>query len=318
MSRGHWTGQRERASAGGMRFLSALMRRIGPGPVKLLVVPVAFYYYLTSTSTRRYSRQYRQRLEAEMARKGDSAALPAWFGFRHVLAFAQSMVDRVHAWNAGSQGMEYRIEGLVQLDSVLERERPGALFLVCHHGNFDLSIARSDMVPGKRFHIVMNTSGSRIFNQFRDGLLQTERLRFLEPGEVDAAEAMVLAGAVDDGDIIVIAADRTGSADGANAIAVPFLGEQARFPIGPWVLAHALQVPVYLLFARVEGGACIVRFEHFAERVELPRGERQAAIQALMARYATRLEEECLAAPLDWFNFYDFWQVSEPDANPTG
>ena len=34
---------------------------------------------------------------------------------------------------------------------------------------------------------------------------------------------------------------------------------------------------------------------------------RQAAVAAAAQAYADRLTEECAAAPLQWFNFYDFW-----------
>ena len=32
-----------------------------------------------------------------------------------------------------------------------------------------------------------------------------------------------------------------------------------------------------------------------------------AAVAAAAQAYADRLAEECAAAPLQWFNFYDFW-----------
>ena len=37
-------------------------------------------------------------------------------------------------------------------------------------------------------------------------------------------------------------------------------------------------------------------------------GERSAAIEQLLRRYAERLEHYCRLAPYNWFNFYDFWR----------
>jgi predicted LPLAT superfamily acyltransferase len=31
----------------------------------------------------------------------------------------------------------------------------------------------------------------------------------------------------------------------------------------------------------------------------------------VIARYAQRLEHYCLMAPLQWFNFFDFWNQNE-------
>ena len=44
-----------------------------------------------------------------------------------------------------------------------------------------------------------------------------------------------------------------------------------------------------------------------AERIELPRGRREAAIAVYAQRYADRLAVLCQRAPFQWFNFFDFW-----------
>ena len=51
----------------------------------------------------------------------------------------------------------------------------------------------------------------------------------------------------------------------------------------------------------------LLRFEPFAEAIDLPRGEREAALRTWLARYADRLGGVCRAHPYNWFNFYDFW-----------
>ena len=51
--------------------------------------------------------------------------------------------------------------------------------------------------------------------------------------------------------------------------------------------------------------------EIFADPLLLPRGERQQALQQTVDRYAQRLEHYALLSPLDWFNFFDFWQLPE-------
>ncbi|HAI49879.1 MAG TPA: acyltransferase, partial [Enterobacteriaceae bacterium] len=52
--------------------------------------------------------------------------------------------------------------------------------------------------------------------------------------------------------------------------------------------------------------------EPFADPLVLPRATRQQALQEAVDRYAARLEYYALRSPLDWFNFFDFWQL--PDA----
>jgi predicted LPLAT superfamily acyltransferase len=47
--------------------------------------------------------------------------------------------------------------------------------------------------------------------------------------------------------------------------------------------------------------------EPFENLIDLPRGAREEALHACVARYAARLEHHCRLAPYNWFNFYDFW-----------
>jgi predicted LPLAT superfamily acyltransferase len=79
--------------------------------------------------------------------------------------------------------------------------------------------------------------------------------------------------------------------------------------VGPWLLAHALQVPVMLCFGLYLGGKRYrLVFEPVAERIVIPRNQRGPALDALIAHYAARLDHYARLAPYNWFNFYDFWQ----------
>jgi predicted LPLAT superfamily acyltransferase len=89
-----------------------------------------------------------------------------------------------------------------------------------------------------------------------------------------------------------------------------FLGRPAPWPVGPWLLASALQVPVLLCFGLYLGGRRYrLVFEPFAERVAIPRQGREEALDAWVARYVARLEHYARAYPYNWFNFHDVWQA---------
>jgi len=92
-----------------------------------------------------------------------------------------------------------------------------------------------------------------------------------------------------------------------------FLGEPAPFPQGPYILAHLLECRVYLMFCLREQGRYRIFFEHFAERIRLPRHEREAALAKWVERYARCLEDYSQRAPLQWYNFFDFWAIPSGD-----
>ena len=98
----------------------------------------------------------------------------------------------------------------------------------------------------------------------------------------------------------------------------PFLGREAPFPVGPYVLAMLLQCPLYFMACVREGDGHRVRFTRLAERVELPRARRAQALAEHAAAYAKALEATAVDAPLEWFNFFPFWdQPVSPRPEPT-
>ena len=101
-----------------------------------------------------------------------------------------------------------------------------------------------------------------------------------------------------------------------------FLGDPAPFPVAPWLIAAALELPVLLCIGIYRGGNHYdLVFEPLAERVTLPRESRHAALDACIGAYAARLEHYVREAPYNWFNFYDFWQGQPHDdatAAPAG
>jgi predicted LPLAT superfamily acyltransferase len=88
-----------------------------------------------------------------------------------------------------------------------------------------------------------------------------------------------------------------------------FLGEPARFPLGPWRLAAMLRRPVFFMTGLYLGGNRYqLHFVPLADFSATPAGAREAAIADAVHRYADCLTQFCRQAPYNWFNFFDYWQ----------
>ncbi len=311
----HWSSQSERASNWGIAFLISLMKFTGPGFIKLVVIPVSLYYFLTSPDTRKVSREYIKRLEKMREDNGKSVNLPggflSWTVFRHMLNFSQSMVDRIYSWNSKEKAVKYEVEGREIMDSVLNVDSQGAIIFVSHLGNFDLAIARTNLTPNKRFNIIMDTSHTRTYNNYRDKIFDSSQVRFIEPSEITPLVTMDLVNRTANGEVVFIAADRTVSSDSKNTVLAEFLGDLAAFPIGPYIMAHLLEVPAYIMFSVQRSNLCLIRFEAFEDRISISRQDRDQAIRRYAQKFACRLELACFEFPLQWYNFYDFWVLPE-------
>ena len=99
---------------------------------------------------------------------------------------------------------------------------------------------------------------------------------------------------------------------------MPFLGDEAPFPLGAFRLAALLRRRVLLMQGIYLGGNRYrVRFAPIADFSSIAAGGRDAAVQDAVRRYAAELEQACRAHPYNWFNFFDFWKADD-DADSLG
>jgi predicted LPLAT superfamily acyltransferase len=98
-------------------------------------------------------------------------------------------------------------------------------------------------------------------------------------------------------------------------VGLPFLGRQARFPLGPFLLQATLGCPMLLsTCVRTGPGSYAATTTSFAPGGHVPRRERAKYAETLAERYAALLERECLRTPYQWFNFFGFWRDEVDDA----
>lgn len=91
-----------------------------------------------------------------------------------------------------------------------------------------------------------------------------------------------------------------------------FLGYDAAFPCGPYVLAALLKCPLYFMGCVHDGQGYAVEFVPIASQVHLPRARRAEAMAEYAQLYAQQLERLLCKAPYDWFNFFPFWEQGAP------
>jgi predicted LPLAT superfamily acyltransferase len=112
---------------------------------------------------------------------------------------------------------------------------------------------------------------------------------------------------LDRGAFVGILGDRTLGDEPAER--VEFIGRVARFPLGAMRAAALMRRPVVFMIGLYEGGNRYrVVFEPLVDFSAADGRQRDAAVQAAVARYARTLEKYCRSHPYNWFNFYDFWR----------
>lgn len=299
----HWAAINEVSFVAGMRLLFWICRVFGRWPFRVVLYPVLLWYVATKPAPRRASRDY-------LARVGRYAPAPRGpLGvLRHFGAFAESILDKMLAWGGLLEPGKVEFFGMQPMLRLLDAGQ-GALLVCSHHGNVELCRALAQQRPGLKLTVLVHTKHARAFNQMLGQINPGSQLNLLQVTEVTPATAIMLSQRIAQGEFVVIAGDRVPVSSNPRVARAAFLGSDASFPVGPYVLASVLQCPIYMLFSMCRNGRHEVHFELLRQALSLPRKGRDAALAVLASDYAARLEHHCVRAPLEWFNFYDFWHL---------
>jgi predicted LPLAT superfamily acyltransferase len=294
----HWAALAERGARWGLAFVAATYRHLGRRGCALVLAPVALYFYCSGREQRR---AFRTRGEERR---------PSWHdGVRHMFDFACKALETVAAWSGNIGHERLEIVGEAALREATAESR-GLVLIVSHLGNVELSRALLDPERRSRLTVLVHTRHAENYNRVLRDFRADAALNTIQVSELTPATAAQLHERIERGEWIAIAGDRVPLSGDARASVVRFLGDEAALPQGPYILAHLLRCPVYLMFCLRESGRWRAYFEKFADRVELPRMGKDEALRGLAQRYAARLESYCLRAPFQWYNFFDFWAAA--------
>ncbi|MCX3309367.1 glycosyltransferase [Pantoea vagans] len=314
----HWSVETERRGQWGLRFMLAVYRYGGRLPFTLLLWPVVAIYWLSGQRARTASRQWLAQVTAA-AQQRQVALPPRLNSYRHFLRFAGAMLDKVASWR-GDLRWGRDIDFAPGAEAVIRAPAgQGKLILASHLGDIEACRAMAQLVSGLVINALVFTENARRFRAVLETIAPQAGVNLMPVSDIGPETAILLQQKLDAGEWVAIVGDRTAvnpqRGGERRVIWSEFLGRPAPFPQGPFVLAAALRCPVLLMFALQQQGKLRIHCEPYADPLLLPRAQRQQALQQAVDRYAERLAHYALLAPLDWFNFFDFWTLPDQQAH---
>jgi predicted LPLAT superfamily acyltransferase len=302
----HWHDRPEGGGPVAMWLIRAIALRGGRPIGRLMLYPITLYFYLRRAPERLASRQYLQRVFGRPATVRQV--------FRHMHSYAATSLDRIFLLAHGEQAFDIDIEGLDVLEHYVALGR-GIMMLGSHQGSFEALRAIGARRPAIPVRVVLDKQKTPAMTQLLEELAPEVGSLVIDAAQDGASIALAMAEACRQGHVVAMLADRAREHETLRS--ADLLGSPAPFPVSPWLLAHTLKVPVVLCFGIYLGGNRYrLIFEDFSDRIEIPRHSRGPALDALLTRYAQRLEHYIHEAPYNWFNFYDFWQTDAKPAEP--
>jgi predicted LPLAT superfamily acyltransferase len=303
----HWTQIEERGMNWAMWLLLRIYLLFGRRFLQLFLYPVVLYYWLTHRPARQASQAYLNRLAVFSPSLKLSGSF--FWSYKHFISFANAIIDKLAAWSGALSQTDVEYYGRNELIARISKGQ-GAVLLGSHLGNLEVCRVIADFDKTIHINVLLDNKHAQKFNQLLKKTNDNSQLNLIQITEITAATYMVLRNKINNGELVIIAADRTPVSNRQRVTKVTFLGADALFPQGPLILASLLECPVYTVFCLKQHSKNVIYFDLFSDSLMLPRKTREEAIQKMIQRYAECLQTYCLKEPLQWFNFFDFWHAS--------
>ncbi|MGO9767533.1 MAG: glycosyltransferase family 2 protein [Myxococcaceae bacterium] len=294
-----WTGQ-SRGGVLGHWFFFQVTRLFGLSPAYWILYPVTFYYLLTSRAGRRASMQFLERAVGPA-----SLGVRLWRTYFHLLSFSRTLVDRALFGIRGKEAFHYEPNGLEHIQSAAAAG--GVILLTAHMGNWEVASGLLGEA-GEKLAIVGYRREHGSLSRYLDKA-QGPRPRIIEVGS-DMLGSLEMVRALREGAVLALHGDR---AVDLNIVRIPFLGREAPFPIGPFLLAAVSGVPLIATFSLQVAPASYRLFARPALKLSFHRARsRESQLRVWVEQYVSELEAVARKYPYQWFNFYDFWDAPPP------
>lgn len=284
-----WNGK-SRGGKSGYRFFIRVVRYLGTRWAYFFLSLIVIYFVPFAPKATAAVWQYnRKRLKYGVLRSMKEL-------YMHYYVFGQTLIDKIAI--AGGLRQKYSFE-FENYDRFLEiiNDRSGAIIIGAHVGCWEAGTAFFGKY-GKRINIVMlDAEHPEIKREMAENTREGD-FKIIPVNEDGLTAMLEIKAALNDGGYVCFNGDRY--LDREASVAKQFMGAEARFPTGPFLIASRLHVPVVFYFAVREPKHTYRFIFREAEPGNTDR-------DGLMDDYVSILEEVVCKYPRQWFNFYKFW-----------
>jgi predicted LPLAT superfamily acyltransferase len=287
-----------------LRVMTWISLRLGRRAGRVVLHLIASYFLLFAPASRRASSNY---LRRALGRP------PHWRDlYQHFFTFAATIHDRVYLVNRRFELFDFEVHGEDTLRRLLAGGK-GLFLMGAHLGSFEAirAIGRKD--TDLRIAMVMHQDNAQKINAMLAAINPEAVQDIIGLGHIDSM--LRVRERLDEGCAVGMLADRTLGND--TLYPVQILDTNANLPSGPFRMAALLRRPVVFMTGLYLGGnRYAIHFDPLADFSTVARGQRDAALEVAITRYAALLDQYCRKAPYNWFNFFDFWQPAPTTTPP--
>ncbi|UII22949.1 LpxL/LpxP family acyltransferase [Fulvivirga ligni] len=281
-----WKGKTKGGLLGYQIFIY-ILRNVGLSAAYLLLKFVSAYYVLFSAkSTSAIYKYFRERFNMPFFKAWSSV-------YKNYYVFGQTLIDKVAIGSGSTKEITYDTDGEQYLKDLKET---GGILMGAHLGNWEIAGFLLNEINLTTNILVYEAEHERIKN-FLDKVMKNKNVKIIAIKN-DLSHLFKINNALRNKEVICMHGDRF--THGARVVEKSFLGKTALFPLGPFSMLTKLKVPYTFAYAVRGDGK---HYHLSATPVEIAT---KSALE-IQDDYIKHLEKKVKQYPLQWFNYYDFW-----------
>ncbi len=304
-----WSNTKEVGSYAFLKLMVFIYTFLGRFIFRLLLHPIIFFYFLFNGKARHASAVYLKHLYTFCKSSGRKMRRPNIISiYRHFYTFGDMTLDKFSSWLGQLDKRAVQVQDPAAVEDFISqlKAKKGAVLIASHFGNVEAMRAFATLNIGITINGITYTRHAEQFNRLLREINPAESLNLIQVKDINMNTAIMLKDKIQEGEVLVVTGDR--GVDDRDSVKVPFLGEAAPFPQGPFIIASLLDCPVYFLFCSKNKNTYEVYLEKISETLSFDRKQRAVQLKNIVSLFAAALEKLCVKYPYQWFNFYDFWQ----------
>ena len=288
-----WKGK-SKGTKSGYRIFIWILKNFGVLPGYFVLRFVVLYFFLFSYSSSKVLYAfYRHRL-------GFSRLASLRSIYRNYYKMGQSIIDKIVVMSGIKNRFSFHLDGEENLHHIASLKK-GGILLSAHIGNWDIA-AHLMKSLNTRINILIFDGEDEQIKQYLSGITGALPVNIIVIKE-DLSHIYQLSEAFGRNELVCMHADRY--LEGNKTMTVNFLGKEAKFPMGPFILASTFKVPVSYVFALKESN---LHYHFFASKIiDYSHLEKGRLMQQMVIDYTREMESKVKQYPDQWFNHYDFW-----------
>jgi predicted LPLAT superfamily acyltransferase len=289
-----WQGK-SKGGALGYRIFVTILKTGGVLPAYFVLRFVTLYYLVFSYKSTKYIYKYfRERI-------GYGILKSVFKVYQNYNLLGQALIDKVVVISGLPHKFTFNLDGISNLHQIAALKK-GGLLLTTHVGNWE---AASHLLTDidARINIVIFDGEDKSVKAYLESVTGKSSINFIVIKD-DMSHIFEISEAFLNEEIVCMPADRF--MEGNKTVTVKFLGADAKFPQGPFILAAKFKVPVAFVLAVKES---TFHYHFFASEIkEYIYLDNDAMVQQLITDFVSYMETKLKKYPEQWYNYYNFWQ----------